>query len=166
MQGNRYRRRLKKVKKKKKAEESTSSVCTQMHAAWETSRGNESSMCGHNTTTFLEPLRCVGMAHTTGELQWTDTHFRKDKQERQGGGEGAVKEQLRCVELFYGMGDWLGESLWVSISGEGRKGQQPPRARIQSILIFRETSRCIKRLAWMNSGAKRQSTGGGSKDRL
>lgn len=37
-------------------------------------------------TRLLEQLRCGGMAHATGVLRWTDTHFRKDKQERQGGG--------------------------------------------------------------------------------
>ena len=41
----------------------------------------------------------------------------------------AAQEQLRCMELFYGVGNWLGESLWVSISGEASKGQHPPRAR-------------------------------------
>lgn len=57
-----------------------------MCAAWETSRGNKSSMCGHTTTTLLEQLRCDGMALTSGVLQGTDTHFRKEEQERQGGG--------------------------------------------------------------------------------
>lgn len=61
-------------------------VNAQMRAAWETSRGNKSSMCGHTTATSLEQLRCGGMAHTTEVLQWTDKHFRKDKRERQGGG--------------------------------------------------------------------------------
>lgn len=69
------------------------------------------------------------------------------------------------MDRFYGMGNWQGESLWVSISGDASKGQHPPRARTVHPDI-QEAKQIIKRLAWMSCSAKRQHTGYGSKDKL
>lgn len=84
VQGNRVKE--KPQESIKNAERAHFSVCAQMCTAWDTSRGNKISTCGHTTTRLLEQLRCGGMAHATRVLRWTDTHFRKDKQERQAGG--------------------------------------------------------------------------------
>lgn len=99
--------------------EPNSSVCAQMCTAWDTSRGNKISTCGHTTTN-----KVVGAA----EVWWDGSRNRSaavDRHTLQEGQAGktrrgcavSVKEQLRCVELFYRMGG----SLWLSISGDASK---------------------------------------------
>lgn len=85
-------------------------------------------MCGHTTTTLLEQLRRGGMARTTeccsGQIHTAGKADREDK-------EGVCcrcKGATQMYGVFYGMGNWLGESLWVSISSETSKGQHVPRA--------------------------------------
>lgn len=102
-----------------------------------------------------------------GSHNWSAAADRYTPQERQTRRVCAisVKEQLRCMELFYGTSDWLGESLW-SASVERPVKDRILQGQEQSIPIFRKTSKCIKRLAWISSSVKKQHTGGGSRDRL